>query len=285
MPPRSATAGTRKKKAKVEVEKQEEPSVTEPIPQDHVIVQLNISSQTIEDIIQCDNFQQILEYRPDIRDPIPYNPCNFFDSQNDQLETLPLVVESKKDKKTVKASNEIEPAMETNAQIYEENKLMCFWCCHDIGASRYGMPCAYDGNHNSFSVYGHFCSLECCAAHNFSVHMGCDRMWEIHSWIQLYARQIGYGTPVRPAPSRYLLKMFGGPMAIDEFRTAHKGSARTYVLNIPPLVNIQPQVESINTSFLFKNKTELGDQSKTIRKKSIVDSSKTLDHKMNLSYE
>lgn len=285
---------------------------------DHVVVQLSIPSNTIDEIIRSENFQEILEYRPDIQDPIPYQACDLFESQQ-----VHLIHSSPQ--KPIENHSCTEKRADTHTPQYHENRIMCFWCCHDIGASRFGMPVAYDASHDSFSMYGHFCSLECCAAHNFSVHMGCDRMWEIHSWIQLYARKIGYGTPVRPAPNRYLLKMFGGPMTIDDFRLAHKGTARTVVMNIPPLINIQSQVESINTSFLFKSSksasatatsmatttgmngaggaehdeqpthlgpnsqnalhVQNGDKSKLTRKRSIVEQKKTLDFKMNLSYE
>jgi hypothetical protein len=314
MPPRTS----RKKKTATEEESTNENPVCltptenrsqENARHDHVVVQLSIPSKTIDDIVNSENFRESLEYRPEIEDPIPYQACDFFESQQGNLSPI----EENSRKQTIKASNEPDQPSVIGTpsfdNAYQEHRLMCFWCCHDIGASRFGMPVAYDANHKSFSMYGHFCSLECSAAHNFSVHMGCDRMWEIHSWIQLYARQIGYGTPVRPAPNRYLLKMFGGPLSIDEFQAAHKGTARTVVLNIPPLINIQSQVESINTSFLFKSKqanaaaTEptgsglcapsLGsgpnigcsDKSKFTRSKSFVDQNKTLDFKMNLSYE
>jgi len=279
---------------------------------DHVVVQLGISSSAIDDIIRQDGCKNMMNDMAS-RDPAPYQTCDYFESQHVQLgaeqgHAMDCHVPSKSNgatRRTVKASNDsFSPIQHTDAQEeFQDSRIHCFWCCHDIGASRFGMPVAYDAVHNSFSMYGHFCSLECCAAYNFATHMGCDRMWEIHTWIQLYARQTGYGTPVRPAPNRYLLKMFGGPMTVDEFRQAHKGTNRTVVLNIPPLINVQSQVESINTSFLFKakpqgvegsegtllstspNQATHVEKSKLMRKKSIMDQNRTLDVKMNLSYQ
>jgi hypothetical protein len=112
------------------------------------------------------------------------------------------------------------------------------------------MPIQYDSVHNSFTLYGCFCSLECAAAHNFSMHMGCDRAWEIHSWIQLLARRYGYSGRVRPAPSKFLLKLFNGSLTIEEFRAAHKDLTRTYVMNIPPFIHVASQMEVLNTSFI-----------------------------------
>lgn len=130
------------------------------------------------------------------------------------------------------------------------HNMVCFWCCHSIVDKEYGMPIRYDSIHNSFTLYGCFCSLECAAAHNFSMHMGSDRAWEIHSWIQLLARRYGYSGRVRPAPSKFLLKLFNGPLSIDEFRTAHKDLTRTYIMNIPPFIHVASQMETLNTSFM-----------------------------------
>jgi len=164
----------------------------------------------------------------------------------------------------------------------------CFWCCHPIPSQKFGMPIDYDAAHRMFTVYGHFCSLQCVAAHNMSTHMGSDRMWDVHGWIQMMAKVHGMPLPVRPAPSRFVLKMFGGPMDIDDFRAIHRTCSRTVVLNVPPLVNVQPQVEVVNTSFLNTRKEPdseaKGTHNKLIRKKSIVDQRKTLESKMNLSY-
>jgi hypothetical protein len=130
------------------------------------------------------------------------------------------------------------------------HSMVCFWCCHSIVDKEYGMPIRYDSVHNSFTMFGCFCSLECTAAHNFSLHMGSDRAWEIHSWIQLLARRYGFSGKVRPAPSRYLLKMFNGPLTIEEFRNAHKDLSRTYIMNIPPFIHVSSQMEQLNTSFM-----------------------------------
>lgn len=151
------------------------------------------------------------------------------------------------------------PTMENSINGHHQHttngahSMVCFWCCHPIVDNEYGMPIRYDSVHNSFTLYGCFCSLECASAHNFSMHMGCDRAWEIHSWIQLLARRYGLSGKVRPAPSKFLLKMFNGPLTIEEFRNAHKGLARTYVMNIPPFIHVASQMEILNTSFMSTN--------------------------------
>jgi len=150
------------------------------------------------------------------------------------------------------------------------------------------MPIRYDPIHNSFTFFGIFCSLECSSAYNFSVHMGSDRAWDVQSWIQIMARNYGIQGIIRPAPSRYTLQMFDGPLTIEEFRKAHKGVSKSIMVNIPPLVNMKPQIETINTSFFTTDNSK--EQNETVkkatlrRKASATDNGKTLESKMNLSY-
>jgi hypothetical protein len=188
-----------------------------------VVLQLTISNDRMTEIVNATSACSC----QDASDPEPYNPVETF------------------------ASTEIPQGGVANNEG-GAHTMVCFWCCHSIVDKEFGMPLRYDSIHNSFTLYGCFCSLECAAAHNFSVHMGSDRAWEIHSWIQLIARRYGYAGRVRPAPSKFLLKLFGGPLTIEEFRTTHKGLSRSYVINIPPFIHVASQMEVLNTSFLVK---------------------------------
>ena len=115
--------------------------------------------------------------------------------------------------------------------------------------------------------------------------MGCDRAWEIHSWIQLLGKKYGFKGPIRPAPSRYLLKMFHGPLTIEEFRKVHTNLIQTYVLNIPPFIHVSSQMESINTSFLDKEKPNRENTNvSTIKRKSVLTAKGELEQKMNLAF-
>lgn len=192
------------------------PSTPEP-----VVLQLTIPQDRMEEIEQNASVHEGI-----IKEPEPYNP-----NESYNLSTTPV------------------EALDGN-RSHAAHNTVCFWCCHSIVDKEYGMPIRYDAVHNSFTMYGCFCSLECASAHNFSIHMGSDRAWEIHSWIQLLARRYGFSGCVRPAPSRYLLKLFNGPLTIEEFRTAHKDLTKAYVMNIPPFIHVTSQMEVLNTSFI-----------------------------------
>lgn len=215
---------------------------------DPIILQLPIAPSRLEDIMDNTAMHGVLEYNPTIVDPQPYIPHDAFMCDHDSLQD-----ESAGTAAATAASETLAPAPATGKRTSEEagtHGSTCFWCCHSIPHIEYGMPIRYDVFHKSFTLFGSFCSLECAAAYNFATHMGSDRVWEIHSWIQMLAQRYGYSGNIRPAPSKYLLKMFNGPLSIEEFRQAHRGLARTYMMNIPPFIHVVSQMEVLNTSFL-----------------------------------
>jgi hypothetical protein len=194
---------------------------------DDIIIQLPISQSTINTIINNDN-QDVK-----ILVPTPYESNSYFmnDAENISYDT-------NTDYQTTYSN--------TN------NNSHCFWCCHSIDSVVYSMPYNYDTINDSYFVFGSFCSLQCANAYNFSVHGSSDKVWEINSWIQMLGKRYGFTNTIRPAPSKYLLKMFGGNLTIEEFREAHIKSDKTYILNIPPMISINSSSEILNTSYLAK---------------------------------
>ena len=131
----------------------------------------------------------------------------------------------------------------------------CYWCCHPIKDRIYGMPYKYNNITNTYILFGNFCSLECANAYNFSSHCGSDKVWEINSLIQMLSKHFGCSRPIRPAPSRFLLDIFNGPMNIEEFRKGHHTNDKTHLLNLPPMIATTYNYEIVNTSYL-KNITD-----------------------------
>ena len=229
----------------------EEPAV------EQVILHLPIPASKVGNLLHSEGLQLVPEYNPNLTDPEPYMAYNKFASEATELvvdvppaQPAPSARPAPKRRQGTKAA-----AAAAAAAIKEDtppcnNRPNCFWCCHPIGHQQFGMPIRYDAIHKSFTLFGTFCSLECVSAYNFSAHMGSDRAWEIHAWIQMLARRYNIASPVRPAPSRFLLDIFQGPMGIEEFRSAHRTTDSTYVMNVPPLVSVQAQTECVNTSYI-----------------------------------
>ena len=195
---------------------------------DDIIIQLPISQSKINTIINNNDNQDIK-----ILVPTPYESNSYFMNEAENI--------------SQEVNIEYQKTYSNN-----NNNSHCFWCCHSIDNIVYSMPYNYDTINDSYFVFGSFCSLQCANAYNFSVHGSSDKVWEINSWIQMLGKRYGFTNTIRPAPSKYLLKMFGGNLTIEEFREAHIKSDKTYVLNIPPMISINSSSEILNTSYLAK---------------------------------
>lgn len=279
MPPKKKAV---KKKEEVDIESapvEEHHVPLHATDEEHVLLNLPINDQQLNALLHQQDMSNVLQYIPTIKDPEPYIPVNYFSNDADIIGSSNFADASPHE-------CFVHPVACSESECASSNikkKKVCFWCCHEVGHMVYGMPIRYDFVNKSFTMYGTFCSLECAAAHNFSVHLGSDRAWEIHSWIQMLGKRFGFLEPIRPAPSRYLLEMFDGPLSIDVFRNAHKGQSKTYVLNIPPLISVNSQMEIVNTSFLGNTEERTPLQEKPARR--TYEKRKTLDAKMNLTIQ
>lgn len=198
--------------------------------EEHIIMQLPLTNSQVEKIINSNKV-------PDNgSEPIPYERgcCYINDDYNNVAD--------------FQCENEILNNKE-NA-INEHKNQCCFWCCHDIEFKIYGMPLSYNSINDTYTLYGSFCSLQCANAYNFSVHNGSDKVWEINSMIQMLGKRYGFQNFIRPAPSKYLLKMFNGNLDIKEFRELHKNPNSIHVLNLPPMIAINSGHEIVNISYL-----------------------------------
>lgn len=189
---------------------------------DNDILQLHLSAEFIDSVVEngnhCDN-----------NFPCPYEPNS----------TSEIHIET-----------DVNP--NTDSSVEQQQRSVCFWCCHPIVNFCGHMPLNYNYMTGNFKVFGVFCSFPCMSAYNFSINSKSDRLWQINTLINMIAYRYGYNENVRPAPSRYLLKMFGGSMDIEDFRNCHNTYERSHIMNIPPMICISGTPEVINTSYVNK---------------------------------
>jgi len=114
---------------------------------------------------------------------------------------------------------------------------LCWHCCHPIPKECKTLNYPYKLlSSGQFQVGGQFCSWECIKGH------GRDHMSRVLSGvhqvnIRHYRKMItGLTDPVIPAPSRMVLKAFGGHLDIEEFRKPN--SKMEYVINYAKLVKV-----------------------------------------------
>ena len=128
--------------------------------------------------------------------------------------------------------------------------------------------------HGVFYIYGDFCSLECAARYAHE-HLRDYGFSEIFSLINLYSNIIfNKKEKINIAPNRLLLKMFGGNLTIEEYRSKNLSN---YDINIPPIVPIKHLVNQYETN-QSTNKNML----KLYRKNPILSDKKNITKSMNL---
>lgn len=96
---------------------------------------------------------------------------------------------------------------------------VCWWCVHSLPQHPcFHLPIKYDEKRNIFTTKGNFCSWQCAKA--YANDMNTSKAGEIQMILALMRKKaLGKYTPLWPAPKREALKIFGGTMTIEEFRS------------------------------------------------------------------
>lgn len=111
----------------------------------------------------------------------------------------------------------------------------CFWCCHTFDWRPVILPVRDQGEY--IQVQGNFCCPECAMSYLFDMRQDSHTRWEQLSILnRLYEDAIG--GPIRPAPPRQALKLFGGPMGIDEYRALVRKRKLRVDVHMPPMVSL-----------------------------------------------
>jgi hypothetical protein len=111
--------------------------------------------------------------------------------------------------------------------------IACFWCCHTFESKPVVLPIRDQGEF--IQVHGNFCAPECAMSYLFDQRQDSHVRWE---QLALLNRIYGSAVPLKPAPPRQILKLFGGPMTIQEYRSLmHSGMLRVDI-HLPPMVSL-----------------------------------------------
>ena len=99
--------------------------------------------------------------------------------------------------------------------------MWCWWCCHPFEGTPLNMPVKYDDRRKTFNTTGNFCSWSCMKTYALDKY-GCGKGSMITSNMVMMRRRMYEKQAldrVVPAPWRYKLKVFGGDITIEEFRS------------------------------------------------------------------
>jgi hypothetical protein len=119
--------------------------------------------------------------------------------------------------------------------IPKTSDVACFWCCHTFTNRPVVLPIRDTGEY--LQVTGNFCSPECACAYLFDMRQDSHTRWE-----QLALLYRVYGEAcngkIHPAPSRNVLKLFGGNLNITEYRNLIRSHKVRIDVHLPPMVSI-----------------------------------------------
>jgi hypothetical protein len=128
----------------------------------------------------------------------------------------------------------------------------CFWCCHKFHWNPVYLPTSYDAYKNIYTCEGHFCSPECALAYVYNDNrISESTRWNRHSLLRFLYTEIYKDRMLSPAPPKSLLRMFGGPLDIEQYREYvfndnHIVLSETYPVRLLfPCMNVQAPLRDI----------------------------------------
>ena len=138
----------------------------------------------------------------------------------------------------------------------------CFWCCNPFPWKASVLPISYDAYENMYTCEGHFCSPECAMASLYADPSVSDNSrWIRHSLLADLYRTLYLKRDLIPAPPRTTLRMFGGPLDIEQFREYTASSEEMIAVQLPPLrlyvpnMNVQGPVRDVKKFVALSQET------------------------------
>lgn len=153
------------------------------------------------------------------------------------------------------------------------NTSACLWCCHPFSWKASVLPISYDAYDNMYTCEGHFCSPECAMANLYADPSLSDvGRWTRHALLSDMYRSMYLNSELTPAPPRTLLRLFGGPLDIKQYREYIASSEDMVGVQLPPLrlfvptMNIQGPVRDVK-KFVALSQETVDKASKELRLK------------------
>lgn len=191
-----------------------------------------IEDEDIQDVIDDDDLREKYKKRLDFRERQDKGLIDKLETlHKDELFINNLLIE-KEEKLQIKEVNNEEKIQTVNRKkgyfqiLYNfiQNKewlhntdVNCWWCCHTFETTPIGVPVHFNVKTRKFRVKGVFCSFACMCAYKDD-----QKIPNTNSLIRYMYKKLTSMTdcsdPIRAAPPRCTLKMFGGDLSIEEFR-------------------------------------------------------------------
>lgn len=118
-----------------------------------------------------------------------------------------------------------------------KTNIACWWCCYKFDTYPVCAPLKYNEKTDIFVVVGCFCSFNCAKSYSMTEY---NLRYTYNSF--LYKRIMGQFSNIKKAPPKTVLKMFGGPITIEEYRETFDTLSEIKI-NQYPMVFMPSQIE------------------------------------------
>ena len=137
--------------------------------------------------------------------------------------------------------------------IPRTSEVSCFWCCHSFTNRPVVLPIRDTGEY--LQVTGNFCSPECACAYLFDIRQDSHTRWEQLALLYRVYGEACQGK-IHPAPSRQILKQFGGNLSIQEYRALIRSQSVRVDIHLPPMVSILATMDTKPIDFYDSSLTK-----------------------------
>jgi len=138
-------------------------------------------------------------------------------------------------------------------KIPQSSDSACYWCCHSFSNRPVVLPIRDTGEH--LIVMGNFCCPECAMAYLFDIHQDSHTRWEQLSLLNRIYSEACHGK-ITPAPPRTILRLFGGPLSIQDYRQMIQFHKVRVDVHLPPMVSILATMDTKPIDFYDANITK-----------------------------
>jgi len=123
----------------------------------------------------------------------------------------------------------------TTEKELSRTDIYCYNCCHPFYNKPFVLPIDHDPILKRYKVFGNFCSPNCAKRYGLDDKHLCNKL---HILSQMCREMYDASYTIKPAPSKFLLRCFGGTLSIEEYRNNFKD-------------DVKYAVKPINTKTLF----------------------------------
>ena len=126
-------------------------------------------------------------------------------------------------------------------QLPAKSDIHCFWCIHAFD----NQPCIIPEREEkgTWRVYGNFCCPECAVSYLLNETMDPHVRWERMALLHRLYDPDGISR-IFPSPARESLRVFGGPMTIESFRSTVRAKKVRVDIHMPPMVSILGSIDT-----------------------------------------